>query len=104
MTDRQNRYSAHVWVHHETGKVTLTVRRSVPAGIDGPWGGLDEVTSMDEVHRYLREHGYALAEGWKLSVNHAGLNLDADLIRVDWPTPRVDALLRGMDAEWVRST
>lgn len=79
--DEPIRYSAHVWIAHDTGKPTLTIRRAVPAGIDGPFGGLDEVGTLNEVETYLYDHGYALARGWKLSTNYAGLNLDADLIR-----------------------
>lgn len=80
--DRPIRYSAHVWIGPDTGKPTLTIRRSVPAGIDGPFGGLDDVSTMSEVETYLRERGYALGvDGWQISANYAGLNLDADLIR-----------------------
>ena len=79
--DEPIRYSAHVWIHHETGEPTLTIRRSVPAGIDGPFGGLDEVRTMGQVETYLHEHGYALKGSWVLSANYAGLNLDADLVR-----------------------
>lgn len=79
--DEPIRYSAHVWHNRDTGHPALTIRRSVPAGIDGPFGGLDVVTSMNEVETYLYEHGYALLGGWKLSTNYAGLNLDAELAR-----------------------
>jgi hypothetical protein len=80
VTEEQIRYSAHVWVN-QIGKVTLTIRRSIPAGIDGPFGGLDEVTSMGQVELYLEENGYALNGNWKLSTRYDGLNLDADLVR-----------------------
>lgn len=81
------RHTAHVWVHHETGKITLTIRRAIPAGIDGPFGGLDEVANMAQVEEYLRDHGYAVRGGWVFYTNYAGLNLDADLIRVDQHAP-----------------
>lgn len=77
--DEPIHYSAHVWI--DDGKVKLTIRRAVPAGIDGPFGGLNEVSTLNEVETYLYDHGYALARSWKLSTNYAGLNLDADLIR-----------------------
>lgn len=82
MTETEIKYTAHVWIHHDTGKVTLTIRRSVPAGIDGPFGGLDEVISLGQVERYLSDNGYALNGSWKFSTNYAGLNLDAELVRV----------------------
>lgn len=80
--DRPIRYSAHVYISGDTGKIELTIRKAIPAGIDGPCGGLDEVANMVQVEEYLRDHGYAVRGGWAFNTNYAGLNLDADLVRV----------------------
>lgn len=76
-------YSAHV-VPTET-QVEVIIRRAIPAGIDGPFGGfvLTAGASMSDVSAELGRHGYApvALDGWKVSVGYDGLRLDAELAR-----------------------
>lgn len=83
MSNPQATYSAHVGITDD-GAVSLTVRKAIPAGIDGPVFsvpllGMDDNLAATEL--LLRERGFCLAEAWQLITAFDGLRLEAELVR-----------------------
>jgi hypothetical protein len=77
-------YSAHIGVNDVGTGIEMIVRRAVRAGIDGPFGHYDLVdVDLVDVDALLRRDGFRLAGGWNFVKAYDGLQLEAELEKME---------------------